>query len=66
MGVPIVQVDAFTDRPFRGNPAGVCVLAAPAPEVSARRRWSATRPRRVAAWCGYGSTATAYTSAATR
>jgi PhzF family phenazine biosynthesis protein len=25
----IVQVDAFTDRPFRGNPAAVCVLQAP-------------------------------------
>src|SRR5439155_14876481 len=24
-----VQVDAFTDRPFAGNPAAVCVLAAP-------------------------------------
>lgn len=26
MGVGIVQVDAFTDRAFAGNPAGVCVL----------------------------------------
>jgi PhzF family phenazine biosynthesis protein len=26
----ITQVDAFTDRPFAGNPAAVCVLAAPA------------------------------------
>jgi PhzF family phenazine biosynthesis protein len=26
----IVQVDAFTDRPFAGNPAGVCVLPGPA------------------------------------
>jgi PhzF family phenazine biosynthesis protein len=25
----IVQVDAFTDRPFSGNPAAVCVLAEP-------------------------------------
>jgi PhzF family phenazine biosynthesis protein len=25
-GVPIWQVDAFADRPFSGNPAGVCVL----------------------------------------
>ena len=24
---PIVQVDAFTDRPFSGNPAGVCLLS---------------------------------------
>ncbi len=29
MGLPIVQVDAFTDTPFRGNPAAVCVLPAP-------------------------------------
>jgi PhzF family phenazine biosynthesis protein len=26
---PITIVDAFTDAPFTGNPAGVCVLAAP-------------------------------------
>jgi hypothetical protein len=25
----IVQVDAFTDRPFSGNPAAVCVLPEP-------------------------------------
>jgi PhzF family phenazine biosynthesis protein len=25
----IIQVDAFTDRPFQGNPAAVCVLEAP-------------------------------------
>src|SRR3954466_15409275 len=29
MGQSIVQVDAFTDRPFAGNPAAVCVLPAP-------------------------------------
>ena len=28
----IVQVDAFTDRPFAGNPAAVCVLPGPADE----------------------------------
>jgi len=33
MGQTIVQVDAFTDRPFAGNPAAVCVLEAPAPEA---------------------------------
>jgi PhzF family phenazine biosynthesis protein len=27
----ILQVDAFTDRPFAGNPAAVCVLDGPAP-----------------------------------
>src|ERR1017187_7097513 len=32
MSVRIVQVDAFTNRPFAGNPAAVCVLPAPAPE----------------------------------
>lgn len=26
----IAVVDAFTDRPFSGNPAGVCILASPA------------------------------------
>jgi PhzF family phenazine biosynthesis protein len=29
MGVPILTVDAFTDRPFAGNPAAVCLLRAP-------------------------------------
>jgi PhzF family phenazine biosynthesis protein len=29
MGLKIFQVDAFTDKPFAGNPAGVCVLQAP-------------------------------------
>lgn len=29
MAQSFVQVDAFTDRPFAGNPAAVCVLAAP-------------------------------------
>jgi PhzF family phenazine biosynthesis protein len=29
----IVQVDAFTDRPFSGNPAAVCVLPAPRQDV---------------------------------
>lgn len=27
MQIPCFHVDAFTDRPFAGNPAGVCVLA---------------------------------------
>ena len=26
LGTPLFQVDAFTDRPFRGNPAAVTVL----------------------------------------
>jgi PhzF family phenazine biosynthesis protein len=32
VGVRITQVDSFTDRPFHGNPAAVCVLASPASE----------------------------------
>lgn len=33
MSQTIYQVDAFTDRPFAGNPAGVCILAQPAEEA---------------------------------
>jgi PhzF family phenazine biosynthesis protein len=29
MGLAIFHVDAFADRPFRGNPAAVCILAEP-------------------------------------
>jgi predicted PhzF superfamily epimerase YddE/YHI9 len=29
MGIPLLQVDAFTDTPFRGNPAAVCLLDGP-------------------------------------
>src|SRR4051794_25958753 len=32
MPLRIVQVDAFTNRPFTGNPAAVCVLPEPRPE----------------------------------
>ncbi len=32
MGLKIVEVDAFTNRPFAGNPAAVCVLPAPRDE----------------------------------
>jgi PhzF family phenazine biosynthesis protein len=32
MSIPIYQVDAFTDKPFAGNPAAVCILSAPADE----------------------------------
>lgn len=31
MSIPIFQVDAFSSKPFRGNPAGVCLLHRPAP-----------------------------------
>jgi predicted PhzF superfamily epimerase YddE/YHI9 len=33
MTFTIIQVDAFTDQPFRGNPAAVCVLDGPADEA---------------------------------
>lgn len=33
MGIEIYQVDAFTDTPFRGNPAAVCILPKPADEA---------------------------------
>jgi PhzF family phenazine biosynthesis protein len=33
MGLTIVQVDAFTDTPFHGNPAAVCLLPAPRDEA---------------------------------
>jgi PhzF family phenazine biosynthesis protein len=32
MAFPLVQVDAFTDKPFAGNPAAVCVLPTPQAE----------------------------------
>jgi PhzF family phenazine biosynthesis protein len=32
MSVPLYWVDAFTDRPFAGNPAAVCILDAPIAE----------------------------------
>ncbi len=32
MGQSIIQVDAFTNRPFSGNPAAVCVMSGPADE----------------------------------
>jgi PhzF family phenazine biosynthesis protein len=30
--IPIYHVDAFTDKPFAGNPAAVCILESPMPE----------------------------------
>lgn len=32
--IPLYQVDAFADEPFRGNPAAVCLLDAPLPEAT--------------------------------
>ena len=31
MPIPLFQIDAFTDTPFAGNPAAVCLLEAPRP-----------------------------------
>lgn len=33
MGLKIFQVDAFTDKPFTGNPAAVCILPKPRDEI---------------------------------
>ena len=33
MGIEIFQVDAFTDEPFSGNPAAVCILPEPRDET---------------------------------
>ncbi len=32
VGVTLLQVDAFTDKPFAGNPAAVCLLSGPRDE----------------------------------
>ncbi len=32
MAIPLIQVDAFTDRAFAGNPAAVCILPEPRDE----------------------------------
>ncbi|MGZ5488014.1 MAG: PhzF family phenazine biosynthesis protein [Candidatus Aminicenantales bacterium] len=40
MSIPIYQVDAFTEEPFKGNPAGVCLLPGPAnPVVADEASW---------------------------
>ncbi|MGF1498377.1 MAG: PhzF family phenazine biosynthesis protein [Elainellaceae cyanobacterium] len=33
MALTILQVDAFTDQPFSGNPAAVCILPGPQPDA---------------------------------
>jgi PhzF family phenazine biosynthesis protein len=33
VGFPLFQIDAFTDRPFAGNPAAVCLLPGPRDEA---------------------------------
>lgn len=37
MGIPLVQVDAFTDKPYSGNPAAVCVLSEAQPDTWMQR-----------------------------
>lgn len=37
MGLPLIWVDAFTDTPFAGNPAAICLLEAPADEAWMQR-----------------------------
>ena len=32
MGLPLYKVDAFTEQPFAGNPAAVCLLPEPREE----------------------------------
>jgi len=32
VAIPLIQVDAFTDKPYAGNPAAVCVLPAVQPD----------------------------------
>ena len=34
MSVSLTWVDAFTDTPFAGNPAGVCLLEEPLPAAT--------------------------------
>ena len=33
MTIPLFHVDAFTDRPFAGNPAAVCILTEQRPDA---------------------------------
>jgi len=33
MTIPLFHVDAFTDKPFAGNPAAVCILLDERPDA---------------------------------
>ena len=33
MGIAIYQIDAFAEKPFRGNPAAICILPEPGEEA---------------------------------
>ncbi|WP_126147980.1 PhzF family phenazine biosynthesis protein [Synechococcus elongatus] len=33
MAIPLLQIDAFTQQPYRGNPAAVCLLTEPLPDT---------------------------------
>jgi predicted PhzF superfamily epimerase YddE/YHI9 len=40
VAIPLFVVDAFTDRPFPGNPAAVCLPGEERPDLWFRmRRW---------------------------
>ena len=57
MPLRIVQVDAFTNRPFAGNPAAVCVLPASESRADAPSETGADAPseiwmRNIARWGG--------------
>jgi PhzF family phenazine biosynthesis protein len=74
--IPIYTVDSFTSEPFRGNSAGVCLLAEPAPEqwmqsIAGELRHSETAflhgrslrwftPAAEVALCGHATLATAH------
>ena len=37
MRIPIYQIDAFTNEPFKGNPAAVCLLPEAISEISMQK-----------------------------
>jgi hypothetical protein len=43
--IPILQVDAFTDRPFAGNPAAVCLLEREQDAAWVTKAWRGTAQR---------------------
>src|SRR5215831_16475720 len=68
MRIPLYQVDAFTNQPFAGNPAGVCPLSVWLDDeglrkVAAENNLSATAfftPRCEIRLCGHATLASAY------
>ncbi|MCG3224920.1 MAG: PhzF family phenazine biosynthesis protein, partial [Candidatus Heimdallarchaeota archaeon] len=35
--IPIYQIDAFTDEPFRGNPAAICLISETYPDITLQK-----------------------------